>query len=223
MFVAGATGYIGRFVTKELIKRGYNVVAFSREKSGVAGKKSADDVRADFVGADCRFGDVTDMDSLRAVGFKDKVDVVVSCLASRTGGVEDSNLIDYQASKNCLDALIEQGGSHYVCAPHVPRTDPAVPFSLDIQQSRACTPRLPPLPPSPTCPPRVNDTALGMRRFSSRRFASRSRCSSSSAPSFASSLLSRSRTRSVARTPCSFAAACISDPHSREIVVTLSR
>lgn len=114
VFVAGATGYIGRFVTKELIKRGYNVVAFSREKSGVAGKKSADDVRADFVGADCRFGDVTDMDSLRAVGFKDKVDVVVSCLASRTGGVEDSNLIDYQASKNCLDALIEQGGSHYV-------------------------------------------------------------------------------------------------------------
>ncbi|KAJ1479072.1 hypothetical protein T484DRAFT_1815650 [Baffinella frigidus] len=114
VFVAGSTGYIGRFVTKELIKRGYNVVAFSREKSGVGSKKSVDDVRADFVGADCRFGDVTDMESLRSVGFKDKVDVVVSCLASRTGGVEDSNTIDYQASKNCLEALSEQGGTHYV-------------------------------------------------------------------------------------------------------------
>jgi hypothetical protein len=42
VLVAGCTGYIGRFVTKELIKRGYKVVAFSREKSGVGGKKSMD-------------------------------------------------------------------------------------------------------------------------------------------------------------------------------------
>ena len=38
--VAGSTGYIGKFVTKELINRGYNVVAFAREKSGVGGKQS---------------------------------------------------------------------------------------------------------------------------------------------------------------------------------------
>jgi divinyl chlorophyllide a 8-vinyl-reductase len=36
--------------------------------------------------ADVRFGDVMSMESLRSVAFKDKVDVVVSCLASRTGG-----------------------------------------------------------------------------------------------------------------------------------------
>lgn len=42
VLVAGCTGYIGRFVTKELINRGYQVVAFSREKSGVGGKKSMD-------------------------------------------------------------------------------------------------------------------------------------------------------------------------------------
>jgi divinyl chlorophyllide a 8-vinyl-reductase len=57
-----------------------------------------DDVKADFEGADCRFGDVTNIESLRSVAFKDKVDVVVSCLASRTGGVQDSWDIDYQAS-----------------------------------------------------------------------------------------------------------------------------
>jgi nucleoside-diphosphate-sugar epimerase len=49
VMVAGCTGYIGRFVTKELIKRGYQVVAFSREKSGVGGKKSMDDVKSEFV------------------------------------------------------------------------------------------------------------------------------------------------------------------------------
>ena len=54
---------------------------------------------------------LTYADVCQAVG---KVDVVVSCLASRTGGIKDSNDIDYMASKNCLDHLIEQDGAHYV-------------------------------------------------------------------------------------------------------------
>ena len=40
----------------------------------------------DFEGADVRFGDVSSKDSLRSVAFTEPVDVVVSCLASRTGG-----------------------------------------------------------------------------------------------------------------------------------------
>ena len=38
VLVVGSTGYIGNFVTKELIARGFNVVAFAREQSGVGGK-----------------------------------------------------------------------------------------------------------------------------------------------------------------------------------------
>ncbi len=45
VLVVGATGYIGKFVVKELIKRGYNVVAFAREKSGVGGKASMEDAK----------------------------------------------------------------------------------------------------------------------------------------------------------------------------------
>lgn len=86
VLVVGATGYIGKFVVQELVKRGYNVVAFARERSGIGGKKSAEDVKAELAGADVRFGDVGNMGSLRDVAFKDHVDVVVSCLASRTGG-----------------------------------------------------------------------------------------------------------------------------------------
>jgi hypothetical protein len=85
VLVVGATGYIGKFVVKELVARGYNVVAFAREKSGIGGKQGQEDVRRELAGADVRFGDVGSMDSLSAVAFKDKVDVVVSCLASRTG------------------------------------------------------------------------------------------------------------------------------------------
>lgn len=85
VLVVGATGYIGKFVVKELVARGYNVVAFARERSGIGGKQGAEDVRAALPGADVRFGDVSSLDSLKREGFRDKVDVVVSCLASRTG------------------------------------------------------------------------------------------------------------------------------------------
>ncbi len=125
-----------------------------------------------------RFGSVLDKDSLRKVAFKDKVDVVVSCLASRTGaqrgsprsgtlgmlhppsaptrpasmglrlgagslgpgvaagaerlssraapchavhvrpvgagGKKDSWLIDYEATKKCLDVGREMGMQHFV-------------------------------------------------------------------------------------------------------------
>lgn len=40
----------------------------------------------EFSGATVRFGDVLDLESIRRAAFQDKVDVVVSCLASRTGG-----------------------------------------------------------------------------------------------------------------------------------------
>ncbi len=43
VLVVGSTGYIGKFVVKELVKRGYDVVAFAREKSGVGGKASMED------------------------------------------------------------------------------------------------------------------------------------------------------------------------------------
>ncbi|PRW56400.1 divinyl chlorophyllide a 8-vinyl- chloroplastic [Chlorella sorokiniana] len=114
VLVVGATGYIGKFVVKELVKRGYNVVAFARERSGIGGKQSAEDVRAEFPGADVRFGDVMSMESLSREAFKEPVDVVVSCLASRTGGIKDSWDIDYQATLNAMEAGRKQGASHFV-------------------------------------------------------------------------------------------------------------
>ncbi len=45
VLVVGCTGYIGKFVTKELIKRGYNVVAFTREQAGIKGKMGKDDIK----------------------------------------------------------------------------------------------------------------------------------------------------------------------------------
>ena len=45
VLVVGATGYIGKFVTKELVKRGYQTVALARPASGIKGKSTPDDIR----------------------------------------------------------------------------------------------------------------------------------------------------------------------------------
>ena len=41
-------------------------------------------------------------------------DVVISCLASRTGSKKDSFAIDYQATLNCLEAARTAGARHFV-------------------------------------------------------------------------------------------------------------
>ena len=98
--VFGATGYIGRYVVHELVERGYQVVAFARERSGIGGRQNKEQVINDLQGAEVRFGDVTDPASLAAEAFNEPTDVVVSCLASRTGGRKDSWAIDHQATLN---------------------------------------------------------------------------------------------------------------------------
>jgi NmrA-like family len=45
VLIVGSTGYIGKFVTRELVKRGYNTVALARERSGIKGKSGPDDTR----------------------------------------------------------------------------------------------------------------------------------------------------------------------------------
>ncbi|CAI5470229.1 unnamed protein product [Closterium sp. Yama58-4] len=112
--VVGPTGYIGKFVTRELIKRGYNVTAVARERSGIGGKKSAEDTAKELEGATMLFADVTSEEALSKALDGKHVDVVVSCLASRTGGIKDSWLIDYTATKNSLEAGKKAGATHFV-------------------------------------------------------------------------------------------------------------
>ncbi|MEW5302493.1 MAG: hypothetical protein WDW36_005273 [Sanguina aurantia] len=94
--------WIGKFNTK------YPMAA------GIKGKLGKADIQKEFPGADVRFGDVQDPASIKAVAFTEQVDVVISCLASRTGGKKDSWAIDYQATKNVLDAARAGGAKHFV-------------------------------------------------------------------------------------------------------------
>ncbi len=115
VFVVGATGYIGKFVVRELVSRGYEVVSFARERSGVGATTRADELRSQLKGSEVRFGDVSSMDSLMKQGIRNEhFDVVVSCLTSRNGGIKDSWNIDYQATRNALDAGKAAGATHFL-------------------------------------------------------------------------------------------------------------
>lgn len=104
IFVVGATGYIGKFVVRELVGRGYDVVSFARKRSGVGASTTAGQTWDELKGSEVRFGNVSDPDSLKSDGIRgEHFDVLVSCLTSRTGGVKDAWDIDYRATKNALD------------------------------------------------------------------------------------------------------------------------
>jgi divinyl chlorophyllide a 8-vinyl-reductase len=115
--VFGATGYIGRFVVREFANQGFDVTAFARERSGVKGRQGPNDVRKLF-GENVRvvFGDVTNAESVsKAFPEKNgKPVVIVSCLASRTGGIADSNKIDFDATLNTLKVGRSKGASHFI-------------------------------------------------------------------------------------------------------------
>ncbi len=115
IFVVGATGYIGKFVVRELVSRGYEVVSFARERSGIDAATGAEETRRQLQGSEVRFGDVCDQASLLREGIRgERFDVVVSCLTSRNGGVKDSWAIDYRATRNALDAGISAGIGQFV-------------------------------------------------------------------------------------------------------------
>ncbi|PSS33947.1 Divinyl chlorophyllide a 8-vinyl-reductase [Actinidia chinensis var. chinensis] len=116
VLVVGSTGYIGKFVVKELVNRGFHVIAIARERSGIRGTNAKEDTLEQLNGANVCFSDVTHLDSLeKSLGnLGVSIDVVVSCLASRSGGVKDSWRIDYEATKNSLVAGRNHGASHFV-------------------------------------------------------------------------------------------------------------
>lgn len=101
VFVLGATGTIGRATARVLHARGYHVVCFVRDRAKA---------RLHLPGIELREGRVTDPASLERDGFRgESFDVLVSCLASRTGVKRDAWAIDHRAHAEALRAAQKVG------------------------------------------------------------------------------------------------------------------
>lgn len=103
VLVAGATGYIGRHVVQALLADGHDVSALVRR----------DAARPDSEVVDAALHGVrtTDWDNLAQVGH---VDVVVSCIASRTGVAADAWRVDHGLNQQLLDAAQAAGARRFV-------------------------------------------------------------------------------------------------------------
>ena len=108
VLLLGATGTIGRATARALVQRGHDVVCFVRPRGTISSGSTLE-------GATVRFGHVTDPQSLRTDGVRgERFDVLVSCLASRTGVPADAWAIDHRAHLAALEVAREAGVTHMV-------------------------------------------------------------------------------------------------------------
>lgn len=99
VLVLGGTGTIGRATVRALVSRGHAVVVCLVRRPAPLP-----------AGATARVADVTDPAALARDGIRGETfDVLVSCLASRTGLPDDAWAIDYQAQLNALEAAKAAG------------------------------------------------------------------------------------------------------------------
>ena len=115
VFVIGATGTIGQATVRALLQRGHQVVCFVRPRAGVRGALAEDASRQLLQGTTVRFGAVTDPAALARDGLcGEHFDVLVSCLASRTGAPRDAWAVDHQAHVHALEAARAAGVTQVV-------------------------------------------------------------------------------------------------------------
>jgi len=112
--IAGATGYIGRAVVEESVKRGYRTVALVRDPSRLQTEEGQAAYGASFRGATVVECNVEDMADVHKTLSNFSPDTIISCLASPSGIKKDAYAIDYQASLNCLRAGQELNANHFV-------------------------------------------------------------------------------------------------------------
>lgn len=115
VLVLGATGTIGSAAVGALVARGHDVVCLVRPRVGACGLPTADASEGLLAGATIRLGDATDAASLTHDGFSgEHFDVLLSCLASRTGVPKDAWAVDYAAHVRALAAAKTAGVRHVV-------------------------------------------------------------------------------------------------------------
>jgi divinyl chlorophyllide a 8-vinyl-reductase len=111
----GATGTIGQATARALQRNGHDVVCFVRPRAGVGGRLAQPDIEKLLAGTTIRFGNVGDSGSLiRDCLREERFDVLVSCMASRTGSPADAWAIDHQAHVHALAAAAQAGVSQVV-------------------------------------------------------------------------------------------------------------
>ncbi len=104
VLLAGATGYIGQAVLRELMAQGHEVVALVR-----AGRPLTTDAQDLVTRIEVSLTDGADWDQQVP-----PVDVVISCLASRSGAPRDARQVEFEANRKLLEYAERVSARHFV-------------------------------------------------------------------------------------------------------------
>ncbi|MCG6912994.1 SDR family oxidoreductase [bacterium BMS3Abin03] len=105
VLIAGATGYLGKFVLQEFKKQGYYTCALSRSSSKL--KALSKYIDEEFM------GEVTNTDSLK--GICKHIDIVFSSIGITNQKDNRTFMeVDYQGNKNLLEEAIKAGVSKFI-------------------------------------------------------------------------------------------------------------
>jgi len=115
VLLLGASGTIGQACARALIDRGHDTVCFLRPAAN-GGPGTHDDTLAQVLaGAELRFGQVTDAESLRRDGLRgERFDAIISCLASRSGVPAQAWAVDHLANRHAVQAALALGVPRFV-------------------------------------------------------------------------------------------------------------
>ena len=129
----GATGTIGQATARALLSQGHELLCPVRTRAGFQRSLSVEKIQALLPGADIRFGDG---DALFGAQpdflLNERVDAIVSCLASRTGTPRDAWEVDYRLQTRILDLATTAGVKHFVLLSAICVQKPM----LDFQQAK---------------------------------------------------------------------------------------
>ena len=102
ILLAGATGYIGRVVANEAVRRGHRVTALVR------------DAAVEMPGCETLVTEVTNKAALNEALQGRRFDAVMSCIASRSGAPADTWRVDHDANQNLLQLCGDICAEHFV-------------------------------------------------------------------------------------------------------------
>ncbi|MCU0947147.1 MAG: NAD(P)H-binding protein [Porphyrobacter sp.] len=108
VIIAGASGTIGRAVVREWVRRGAVVTALVRPS------RSGPPRLPEFAGATCVAVSLADTAGLSAAFAAAQPDCVISCIASRSGGPKDADLVDREHNLALLKAAQGAGADHFI-------------------------------------------------------------------------------------------------------------
>lgn len=115
VLLLGATGTIGMATARALLLRGHEVVCLVRPRPGAGSAQADTPLLERLAGATLVQGHAADPEIWSQSPFKQaRFDAVVSCMASRTGSVQDAWRVDHQAHVGALKAAQAAGVRHFV-------------------------------------------------------------------------------------------------------------